>query len=129
MTPMTSCLSTECKKRLQEGGLLVDEKLEVRISKLHVTLGKTLTSPSLASSGNCRNTCRLPLRDISKGSHRPFSINSITPSGEPALQKLCSSNGAQREVLFQREARLVPKGEDCLHPLLKSRVFESLLGH
>lgn len=48
MTPMTSCLSTECKKRLHEGGLLVDEKLEVGISKLHVTLGKTLTSPSLA---------------------------------------------------------------------------------
>lgn len=128
MTPMTSCLSAECKKRLHEGGLLVDEKLEVGISKLHVTLGKTLTSPS-PSSGNCRNTCSLSLRDISKGSHRPFFINSITPSGEPALQKLCSSNGAQRGVLFQREARLVPKGEDCLHPLLKSRVFEPHLGH
>lgn len=44
---MTSCLSIEYEKRLHEGGLVTDEKLKVKISKLHdlCDLGKDAAFP------------------------------------------------------------------------------------
>lgn len=99
---ITSHLSTEWGKRVHEMGLVW--KPEVRVATFHALCGH-----SVSSSGNHKNFFSFSLRNIPKGKYKPFSINSITQSGDCGssenMQLRWSSNG-----IFLKRGQVSPQG-------------------